>query len=123
MIPGSNLLNMAHSIISPETVQYYAYATRTLSPNKLWVTTLSAPVAVASSVQPIPREKYQINGLEFQKNYVNWYVSNNAIDVARDVAGDQFTYAGKRFQCVSRNNWFAQDGWQSILCVEIPLAG
>lgn len=120
-VPGSNLLGMALRLIAPQQFQYYAWATRSKTANGMWVATYAAPVTMAGSVQPVPRTLYEKYGLDFQKNYVIFYTALNAIDIARDVSGDQFIYAGKKYQAESKTDWFQQDGWDAILAVEVPV--
>lgn len=119
MIPGSNLLNMAFGAIAQQTVAYYVNTGRTANSIGMQVPSFAAPVNVRGSFQPVPRSKYEYMGLDFQKNYFNFYVSRSVIDLARGVAGDQLVFNGKKFQCESKTDWFGIDGWDAVLCVEI----
>lgn len=120
MIPGSNLLSMALRVIAPQTIAYYPYVSRTKLANGVLNPVYGSGVNVDGSFQPVPRSRYENMGLDFQKNYVTIFVSKNVIDIERDVTGDRFTYAGKLYQAESRTDWFSQDGWDAILCVEVP---
>ncbi len=119
MIPGSNLLNKAFTLIGKSTVSYYADAGRTLNDVGQYVTSYSAASSVTGSLQPVKQELYDKYGLDFQKKYFMLYVSRDAVDVSRDVSGDQFEYNGKRYQCESLTNWYSIDGWVSILAVQV----
>ena len=119
MIPGSNLLNLALTVIARQSVTYYKMIGRALNNVGQDVTTYEPPVVVTGSFQPVPRKLYQQYGLDLQKNYYTFYVSANFLDVARDVSGDQIAFNGIRFQCESNNDWYAIDGWKGVLCVEI----
>lgn len=118
-VPGSNILNEALALIGPQSFLYFPYATRTLLPNGLWSTTYVAGIPAAGSVQPVARTLYSVYGLDFQKDYYMFFIQRNIIDVARNVAGDQFEYQGKNFQAVSKVNWFGADGWDEILCAQV----
>ena len=121
MIPGINVLSMALTVIAPQTVLYYAFQGRVTNAAGLDVATYATPVEDSQgSVQPVERKLYQQFGLDLRKSYVNWFVSRAILDVARDVSGDQFVYAGSRYQCQSITNWKSQDGWVQVLAVEIP---
>lgn len=120
MIPGSNLLNMALSVIAPATVQYYAYVSRETNGIGLIVTTYADPVNVVGSLQPVPRALYQQLGLDLRKNYYMFYSSQAIADVTRDRTSDQLGFMDKRFQVDSSNDWYAIDGWNGVLCIEIP---
>lgn len=121
MIPGSNLLNMAFSIIARQAITYYKATGRTLNDVGQDVTTYAPGIVVLGSFQPVPRRLYEIYGLDLQKDYFTFYASKNIIDVTRDVSGDQLAFNGDRFQCESNNDWFAIDGWKGVLCVRIGL--
>jgi hypothetical protein len=119
LIPGSNLLQTALSILARQSFQYYAFQSR--SPNAIGqdVTTYNPPVTMTGSVQPVPRSLYQSYGLDFQRNYVNVYVPQAILDIARDVSGDQIAFQGATYQCVSRTPWVGIDGWDAVLCVQV----
>lgn len=120
MIPGSNILKTALSVIVPQTVTYLQYTGRTLNNVGQQVTTYAAPVYVSTgSFQPVPKRLYYSMGLDFQKQYYNWFVQKGVIDISRGVAGDQIVFNGGRFQCESNTDWFAIDGWDQVLCVYI----
>jgi hypothetical protein len=119
MIPGSNLLNMALSVINTQTVQYYKAKSRTLNAVGQYVTSYDDPINVAGSFQPVPRTLYEKYGLDLQKDYFTFYVSQDLIDIQRDVSPDQIVFNSKTYQCLSANDWFEMDGWVGILCVLI----
>lgn len=119
-IPGSNLLNIALRVIAKQQFSYYAYTSRALQSNGQWLASYAAPVTISGSVQPVPRSLFQNLGLNFQRNYMNFYTPNNIFDVDRDVAGDQFVFQGKYFQVLSKTAWFGVDGWDAVLAVQIP---
>lgn len=119
MIPGSNLLNAALTVIAKQTVTYYRSTGRALNNVGQDVTTYAAGVSAMGSFQPVPRKLYTAYGLDLQKSYFTFYVSSNVIDVERDVSGDQIAFNGRRFQCESNNDWYAIDGWKGVLCVDI----
>lgn len=119
-VPGSNLLNQALSIIQRQTVDYYQNTGRSTNSIGMQVPAFAAAISVTGSFQAVPRNKYEMYGLDFQKNYFNFYVSRAVIDLQRDVSGDQLAFQSKRYQCVSKTAWEGIDGWDAVLCVEIP---
>lgn len=117
MIPGSNLLNMALSVIAKQTIIYRKFSARVLNDVGQDISSYDAPVSIVGSFQPVPQNLYEQYGLDLQKSYFNFYSSNDIIDVARDVSGDQIEFDNKLYQCESGNEWFALDGWKGVLCV------
>lgn len=118
-IPGQNILKMALTLIHKQIVTYYKFESRT--PNSIGqdVTTYFPAVTIHGSFQPVPRKLYELYGLDFQKDYSTFYCSIDFIDVTRDVSGDQIVYGNRRYQVESDNDWFRQDGWKGVLCVDL----
>ncbi len=119
MIPGSNILSMAQRIISKQEFDYYPYVSRTLNEIGNWISKYAAGTKVLGSVQPIARSLYEAYGLDFQKSYFNFFVPADIFDVGRDIAGDQFVFQCKNYQCVSKTAWYGIDGWVEVLCIEV----
>ncbi len=120
LIPGSNLLAIANRVIAQQTLLYKQFAGRIANNTGVWVATYAATVTIQGNIQPVPRNRYENMGLDFQKNYAEIFVQKNVIDIARDVTGDQFAYNGRIFEAQSRTDWFGQDSWDQVLCVEVP---
>ncbi len=120
IIPGGNVLNLALSVIQKQALSYYAFNNRVLTDIGTYVTGFSSPVTVYGSFQPVPRNLYEQLGLDLQKNYSNIYISKGILDVDRDVSGDQFSFNSNTWQVLSRTDWFALDGWDAILCIQVP---
>jgi len=118
-VPGSNLLNLALTVIAPQTVTYYKALQRTLNDVGQDVTLYAPAVYIQGSFQPISKSLYEVYGLDFQKTYAVFYTPTNVIDVQRDVSADQIIFDGKRYQCESNNNWYPVDGWVGVLCVMV----
>ena len=119
-IPGQNILNQALSILGRQSFGYYAFQARETNAVGQDIATYVPPVLLTGSVQPVPRNLYQAYGLDMDRYYVNFYVSQNVLDIDRDISGDQIEFGGKRFQCISKTDWFPQDGWIAMLAVEVP---
>ncbi len=119
MILGGNILNLALSIIGNQSFQYKAFLARTPNEIGLDVSTYATPVTLNGNVQPVPRQLYQQYGLDFQRNYFTFFVSKNILDVDRDVSGDQIISGGVTFQVISKTDWYAANGWDSFLAVQV----
>lgn len=118
-VPGSNLLNMALTVIAPQTVKLFKTTARAANAIGMQVSAYAAPVNVRGSFQPVPRNLYQQYGLDFNKNYATFYVSALIQDVTRATGGDQVEFGGRRYQVLSENDWIQVDGWTAPLLVDI----
>lgn len=119
MIPGSNVLKMAFSVIAKQRVLYYQAIGRVLNNVGQNVTTYNPPCTMFGSFQPVPRRLYQAYGLDLQKDYFTFYTNHNLTDIARGVSADQIVFQGQRFQVESDNDWYAMDGWKGVLCIRV----
>lgn len=117
--PGSNTFALAMSVQGKQTINYYAAIGRTVNSIGLFEGAFAPPVPLKCAVQPIQRSLYEQLGLDLQKNYVTLYIKRNTMDIERGTQGDQFSYAGRRFQLESELDWFRQDGWVGTLCSDI----
>lgn len=119
MIPGSNLLNMALSVIASQAVDYYKFLSRSVNSIGMDVAVYDDPVEILGSFQVVPRNLYEKYGLDFNKFYATFYTSSDIIDVQRNVSGDQIQFNNARWQCESSNDWYAVDGWKGMLLARI----
>lgn len=131
MFPGSNLLEDAFLAIDPLEIQWMRYRDRTLSEAGMWITGYDDPVPVEASVQAVNRSRYLQMGLDFNKNYVMLYLSQDVLDLQRDSAPDRFILPDQRvYQVVSETDWFGEDGswatgingWTAVLVVKLSKA-
>lgn len=118
-VPGSNLLTQAFRMIARQPVQWLRYQGMTKNAAYIEVPSWADPVDIAGSFQPIDRNLYQALGLDWTKNYANFFYENTFQDVTRDVTGDRLVYGGKTYQIESKQPWFLQDGWEKVLCIEV----
>lgn len=115
-----NLLNRAFSVIPTQEYTYHKFSNRTTNEYGIDEVTYLSATNYSGSLQPVPRSKYEYMGLDYQKRYFMLYTTNEILDIDRDVSGDQFDFAGKRYQCISiESNWHDVDGWCGVLSVEI----
>lgn len=122
IVPGSNLLNMAFGVIGQQAVEWSSFLGNITNAAGVKVPSWAAPTTLGGSFQPVARSLYQQLGLDFTKNYANFYASADVMDVLRNKSGDRLAYAGKTYQVLSNTDWFAQDGWKGVMCVEVTNA-
>lgn len=119
---GTNLLNVAAGLIGVQVVAWRRFTGRAPNAAGIQVDTYAASVDVEGSFQPVPATLLQQLGLDMTKNYATFYASRDFGDPDRDKAGDLLTYAGLTYKVISKNPWYAQDGWESVMCVQVTNA-
>jgi hypothetical protein len=139
VIPGSNILKTALSVIGSQTVNWFKFQSTAPGPTGLQTATYAASVTITlGSVQPVPRSRYEAYGLDWQKSYVTWFVPNvDAQPIKRnpDGSGDVIEWpvnndgsliAGKsrRYQLVGDTPWTNIDSWTYVIGIDIgPATG
>lgn len=139
MIPGSNLLKTALSVIGSQTVNWFQYLSQVSGPTGLNTVTYAAVQTITlGSVQPVPRSRYEAYGLDWQKSYVTWFVPDATPEPIKrnpDGSGDVIEWpvnrdgtliAGKsrRYQLVGDTSWSNIDNWTYVLGIDIgPATG
>lgn len=114
-----NLHNAALSIQKKQVVGWYKFNRRDINEIGLDVAVYDPEVFLTGSLQPVAKNLYQQYGLDLSKIYVTFYSATRLLDVTRDVSGDQISFKGRRYQCLSLNDWFDYGGWIGILCVDV----
>ena len=115
MIPGSNLLSQAFTVIAQQVVLYYAFSGRTINSIGQNISTYLDPISVRGSFQPVSRNLYQQYGLDLQKSYYNFFVEKNVLDLGRNVSPDLVLFNGIVYQVESKVDWFPDDFWDCAL--------
>lgn len=119
-VPGSNLLTQALQLIARQQMTYLPYSSRTLQANGVYASVYGIGAVVGGSIQPVSRSLMETLGLDMQRRYVNIFVPQSVVDVDRDVAGDQFQFAGYTYEALSITQWVTVDSWNQVLCVAVP---
>lgn len=114
-----NLLNMAMSVVGNQQFNYIKFLSRSENDIGQDVPLYDIPVLTVGQVQAVPRELFDKYGLEMQKNYLMFYVSQEILDVTRDVSGDRIEFANQTYNCLSQTNWVPINGWTGVICVQI----
>lgn len=118
-VPGSNLLALALSVITPQTVGYLRYLSKTTNAVGVDVPTFAPKVDLRGSFQPVDAMTIQRNGLDMGKRYATFYASGDFAMVYRDDGADRFVFGGRLWSVMGKTDWFLQDGWGGALCVDI----
>lgn len=119
-VPGSNILAAALTVICPEGFEYFKYRGTTTNAIGFDVVSFEAGVMVSGTVQAVDRAIYSDLGLDWEKQYIRIWTTQDIDDLERDRAGDQIEWNGDRYQIVDQSDWHSQDGWNGCLFVEVP---
>ncbi|MFY3543101.1 phage collar protein [Achromobacter xylosoxidans] len=119
MIPGINLLGIAAGVIAQQAPVWLKFKARTQNERGQWVNEYEAPQPIQGCWQPVGESTIRDLGLDTAKRYHNLYTSHPIDNVQRGAAPDQLIYGGRRHDVVGGADWYTQDGWRGILCVDV----
>lgn len=122
MIPGSNILALALSVIQPTSIEYYSFVSRQLNSIGLEESTFSAPEVIKGSVQAMPLAEYNNLGLDLSREYVTLFAQKDMHNSGRDRENDYFMWDGYRWDVVNVTAWKAIDGWSQVIAVKDTLS-
>lgn len=119
MVPGSNLLDLAGTLIAFQKGTLYRWMSTTQDAAGRDVATYGGPQSIVCSQQAVPRSMFEQWGLDLQRNYIMLYTDVVLHDLKRDATPDKVVYNGRAYTVESNTDWQNQDGWQGSLCVDV----
>lgn len=123
MIPGSNLLASAFTLIGQQQAQLLKYAGTTTNAAGLSVNSYAAPAPINGSVQPMDRTRIEKSGLDTSKSYITVYTVSPIRGIGPDYPGDIVLWNGRRWQVENDYPWQEVDGWNGAVCVDLGPGG
>jgi hypothetical protein len=118
-VPGSNLLSIALTVITPQQIALSRATARVENAIGEWVTTYAAQAPVEGSWQPVDQTKYESLGLDLTKKYFMFYTTERINSINRGESPDLCERNGRKYSTVSDVPWNDVDGWQSAMFVDI----
>lgn len=76
------------------------------------------PVEVRGSWQAVDTQDVQSMGLETSQVYRRLYTSHDIKAVQRGTSPDFLVFNGRKYDVVGDADWYEQDGWKSVICIE-----
>ena len=122
IVPGSNLLAIALTVIAPQQIVLYRATGRAENAIGEWVTTYSPGYPVEGSWQPVDQSKYESMGLDLTKKYFMFYASERINSINRGESPDLAERDTRKYSTVGDVPWNDVDGWQSAMFVDIGVA-
>lgn len=119
MTPGSNLLASALAVIQPQPVEFFKALGTATNAQYRTIVTYAEPRTLWGSFQPMSSARVMQLGLAATKSYFAFYASEDFASASREGPSDVFVYGGRRYEAVYVDGWIKQDGWDSVVCVDV----
>ncbi|WP_237386223.1 phage collar protein [Xenorhabdus sp. Sc-CR9] len=113
-----NLHRIASRYIPQQTASWYRFKARQVNDLGQWENVYHEPVTVRGSWQAVDTQDVQEMGLDTAKVYRKLYTSHDISNIQRGAAPDYLVFAGRRYDVMGDADWYAQDGWKSVICIE-----
>ena len=109
----------AQTVIGKQDYQLRKYESRTRNAAGYFVSSFSALINMAGSVQPVKAAQYKSMGLDFKKAYIKIYDTNLINTLSRETNADQVIYDGYLWHVAEDTAWFLSGGWNFVMCVRL----
>ncbi|SFN98257.1 phage collar protein [Xenorhabdus japonica] len=113
-----HLHRMASRYIPQQTALWYRFKTREEDELGQWQSVYHEPLPISGSWQAVDTQDVQEMGLDTAKVYRKLYTSHDISHIQRGAAPDYLVFAGRRYEVTGDADWYAQDGWKSVICIE-----
>lgn len=113
-----NLLNIAMTVIPTQEVEWHKFKEQEVHPIYGARAVYEEPIIVKGSFQAADVKDVKEMGLDIARNYRALYASHRVENIQRGTMPDLLIYDGKKYTVVGDADWYAQDGWKSIVCIE-----
>lgn len=114
-----NLHRIASRYIPQQTVLWYRFKARTPDERGHDQNTYFDPISIRGSWQSVDTQDIQSMGLDTSQVYRRFYTAHDISAVQRGTSPDLIIFKGKRYDVVGDADWYVQDGWKSVLCIEV----
>lgn len=77
------------------------------------------PTEIYGNWQAIETEDTQSMGFDSSSIYRRFYTSHNIKGIRRSTSPDYLVFNGKKYEVTGEMDWYEQDGWKSVVCIEV----
>lgn len=77
------------------------------------------PVEIRGSWQAVDTQDVQTMGFDSSSIYRRFYTTHDIKAVQRGSSPDFLVFNGKKYDVMGDADWYEQDGWKSVICIEV----
>ena len=87
--------------------------------DKLGLNQYHEPVEIRGSWQAVDTQDAQSMGFDSAQVYRRFYTSHDIKGIQRGTSPDYLVVNGKKYDVMGDADWYEQDGWKSVICIEV----
>nr|ELR5224895.1 hypothetical protein [Providencia rettgeri] len=114
-----NLHSIASRYIPQQTAQWFRFKGRTPDERGHDQNQYYEPVDIRGSWQAVDTQDAQSMGFDSNQVYRRFYTSHDIKGIQRGTSPDYLVFNGKKYDVMGDADWYEQDGWKSVICIEV----
>ncbi|MBG5892190.1 phage collar protein [Providencia rettgeri] len=114
-----NLHRIASRYIPQQTALWFRFKNREPDERGHDQNQYHEPVDIRGSWQAIDTQDAQSMGFDSNQVYRRFYTPHDIKGIQRGTSPDYLVFNGKKYDVMGDADWYEQDGWKSVICIEV----
>ncbi|HFT1681547.1 phage collar protein [Providencia stuartii] len=114
-----NLHRIASRYIPQQTALWFRFKNREPDERGHDQNQYHEPVDIRGSWQAVDTQDAQSMGFDSNQVYRRFYTSHEIKGIQRGTSPDYLVFNGKKYDVMGDADWYEQDGWKSVICIEV----
>ncbi|MDK7757698.1 MULTISPECIES: phage collar protein [Providencia] len=114
-----NLHRIASRYIPQQTALWFRFKNREPDERGHDQNQYHEPVGIRGSWQAVDTQDAQSMGFDSNQVYRRFYTSHDIKGIQRGTSPDFLVINGKKYDVMGDADWYEQDGWKSVICIEV----
>ncbi|WP_273818070.1 phage collar protein [Providencia rettgeri] len=114
-----NLHRIASRYIPQQTALWFRFKNREPDERGHDQNQYHEPVDIRGSWQAVNTQDAQSMGFDSNMVYRRFYTSHDIKGIQRGTSPDYLVFNGKKYDVMGDADWYEQDGWKSVICIEV----
>ncbi|WP_272537744.1 MULTISPECIES: hypothetical protein [unclassified Providencia] len=114
-----NLHRIASRYISQQTALWFRFKNREPDERGHDQNQYHEPVEIRGSWQAVDTQDAQSMGFDSSSIYRRFYTTHDIKAIQRGTSPDYLVFNGKKYDVMGDADWYEQDGWKSVICIEV----
>ncbi|MEX9689034.1 MULTISPECIES: phage collar protein [Providencia] len=114
-----NLHRIASRYIPQQTALWFRFKNREPDERGHDQNQYHEPVEIRGSWQAVDTQDAQSMGFDSSSIYRRFYTAHDIKAIQRGTSPDFLVFNGKKYDVMGDADWYEQDGWKSVICIEV----